>query len=206
MPMFDWAVVAVVSFCAIGRSTGIIVAKLRQVRYRAKATAYPSSWRDRCTQPEPFLLLAITLVLLVTHDAPNAMSPIHVVAAVAGAVLACVGISLMLWAVASFPTVSPGHYILPEHQIVDRGAFGWVRHPLYLAAFLIWAGVAAGFQNLVVLVILAAYVVPAYLIYIRSEERMMIGHFDADYLRYRERVPMLVPGRLPTRRGRTTPC
>ena len=65
----------------------------------------------------------------------------------------------------------------------------------------IWTGLAAGFQNLVVVIIFVVYVVPAYLIYIRSEERMMIGHFDAEYIRYRDRVPMLIPARLPTGRG-----
>jgi protein-S-isoprenylcysteine O-methyltransferase Ste14 len=38
-------------------------------------------------------------------------------------------------------------------------------------------------------------VVPAYLLYIRSEEAMMIESFGDEYRRYRDTVPMLVPRR-----------
>jgi protein-S-isoprenylcysteine O-methyltransferase Ste14 len=39
-------------------------------------------------------------------------------------------------------------------------------------------------------------VIPAYLLYIRSEERMMLDAFGDQYACYRGEVPMLVP-RLP---------
>lgn len=197
----------VIAFAAIGRSTGIIGAKVRQHRYRSRASSYPSTWRDRCTQPEPFLLLVVILVLLVTDDPPADPSALDAVAGIGGAVLAGAGISLMLWAVVSFPAVSPGHYILPEHRLIDRGAYALVRHPLYLAALLIWSGVTVGFESITVLVVLLAYVLPAYLIYIRAEERMMAGHFGPAYERYRDLVPGLVPRWSPARgdRGGTSP-
>jgi protein-S-isoprenylcysteine O-methyltransferase Ste14 len=37
------------------------------------------------------------------------------------------------------------------------------------------------------------YVLPAYLLYMRSEEAMMLNSFGAQYSRYRREVPMLVP-------------
>jgi protein-S-isoprenylcysteine O-methyltransferase Ste14 len=140
----------------------------------------------------------------MTDDPPADPSAATAAAGIMGAVLAGAGISLMLWAVVSFPAVSPGHYILPEHRLIDEGAYAIVRHPLYLAALLIWAGIAAGFQSLAVLVVLLAYVLPAYLIYVRAEERMMSSHFGPAYERYCERVPGLIPRWTPPARGDST--
>lgn len=183
------------SFAALGRCGGIFVAKLRQLRYRARAVVYPRSWRDRCTQPEPFLLCAVTLGLLATHHASFPVSAGALLVSAGGALLSLAGISLMLWAFLSFPSVSPGHYVLPEQQVVTRGPYARVRHPLYLAALLIWCGVTLSFRSPVALVAMV-YVVPAYLIYIRSEEAMLLGHFGAAYERYRSEVGGLLP-RLP---------
>lgn len=194
--MTQWieeASIVAVSIAALGRSLGIFVAKFRQLAYRKRAAAYPSSWRDRCTQPEPFLLFAMTLGLLVTYEAPADPRSAWALVSAAGAVPAVLGISLMLWAFLSFPAVSPGHYVLPEQQVVTKGPYGWVRHPLYLAAFLIWVGLTIRFRSLASLLVTAVYVVPAYVIYIRSEEQMMREHFGEVYQAYAGRVGMLLP-------------
>ncbi|MGZ8752342.1 MAG: hypothetical protein ACXW1S_05110 [Acidimicrobiia bacterium] len=54
------------------------------------------------------------------------------------------------------------------------------------------------------MMILLAYVLPAYLIDIRAEEQMMCPHFGQAYDRYRDRVPGLIPGRTRAGRGDTT--
>jgi protein-S-isoprenylcysteine O-methyltransferase Ste14 len=36
-------------------------------------------------------------------------------------------------------------------------------------------------------------VIPVYLLYMRSEEAMMLESFGAEYSRYRREVPMLLP-------------
>jgi protein-S-isoprenylcysteine O-methyltransferase Ste14 len=196
--MTEWieaASVVAVSFAAFGRCLGIFGAKFRQLAYRRRAAAYPTSWRDRCTQPEPFLLFALTLFLVASREAPVEPPAVLALLSALGAASATAGISLMLWAVVSFPTVSTGHYVLPEQRVVTRGPYGWVRHPLYLAAFLIWLGVAATFRSPAALLALVLYVVPGYVVYIRSEERMMEGHFGEAYRAYARRVGMLVPRR-----------
>jgi protein-S-isoprenylcysteine O-methyltransferase Ste14 len=185
----NWISICVASFCALGRSLGILGAKVRQLRYRRRAVDYPSSWRDRCTQPEPLLLLLTTLTLIATRAEPGTNGALQV----AGACLSGSGISLMLWAVVSFPSVSPGHYILPEHQLVTAGPYGWVRHPLYLAALLIWGGLALAFQSMVAGALTLLYVLPSYLIYIRSEEEMMSRHFGEAYEEYSQKVGRLLP-------------
>lgn len=186
--------IAITAFAALGRCLGIFAAKFRQIAYRKRAATYPRSWQDRCAQPEPFLLFALTLLMLTTYEAPQAETRELMLITALGSLTALVGISTMLWSFLSFPSVSTGHYVLPEQEIVTNGPYAWVRHPLYLAALLIWLGLAITFRSLVVLVTMIVYVIPAYVIYIRSEERMMVEQFGEAYLEYAQRVGMLFPG------------
>lgn len=203
MQAIYWAAILVAVGTALGRSLGIFAVKFRQLAYRKRAVRYPSTWRDRIAGPEPFVLFSLTLGLLATHTAPATPSVAQLLISIAGAVAAGSGITLMLWAVRSFPTVSSGHYILPEHSIVTRGPYGWVRHPLYLAGLLIWIGLMVTFRSPVALAIALLYVLPAYWIYMRAEERMMLDHFGEAYLLYKGEVGMLTPRR--QRRGQRAP-
>jgi len=189
----DDAAVAIVTLAALGRAVGIFAVKFRQLAYRQRAVLYPTGWRDRVASPEPFVLFALTVWLFSTHSAPSAPDARYVAVSVLGAAFGTSGIALMLWAVRSFPAVSSGHYILPEHEIVTRGPYGWVRHPLYAAALLIWVGIALTFRSAGAMLIALVYVLPAYWIYMRSEERMMRDHFGEPYRRYASEVGMLVP-------------
>lgn len=66
-----------------------------------------------------------------------------------------------------------------------------VRHPLYAGFFLaFWATPAMTAGHLLLAVGMSGYM----LIAIRLEERNLIDTFGADYLTYRERTPMLIPG------------
>jgi protein-S-isoprenylcysteine O-methyltransferase Ste14 len=68
-----------------------------------------------------------------------------------------------------------------------------VRHPLYVAAYLVWLAVAIAFESVAALALAVIYVIPAYWIYMRSEEEMLLAHLGDAYRRYREEVGMLVP-------------
>jgi len=76
---------------------------------------------------------------------------------------------------------------------VTAGPYRHLRHPLYSGALLIWASLSVAFISWLVLAITVVYVLPAYLIYMRSEERMLLAHFGEPYASYRNRVGMLLP-------------
>jgi protein-S-isoprenylcysteine O-methyltransferase Ste14 len=192
-PVFVEAALAIVAVAALGRVCGILILKRRQSRYAKRALAAPRSWRDVCTVPEPYLLGATTLVLWLSQRAPAQPSPAELVRAGAGACLAAVAVALMLWVLRAFPAVSTGHYVLPGHRVVAEGPYALVRHPLYLAAYLVWFAVALGFGSGAALALAVCYVVPGYWIYMRSEEAMLIAHLGDAYREYRERVGMLLP-------------
>jgi protein-S-isoprenylcysteine O-methyltransferase Ste14 len=183
-----------VAAAAIVRSVGILLLKIRQLRYLKRSVAAPKGWRDRCTEPEPPLLGVVALVLLA-WTAPTTSSPVASAFAFALAGLSCAaaGWFLIVWAVVAFPDVSPGHYVLPEQRIVTAGPYGHVRNPLYVGAILIWLGLALAFQSGVTIAITLLYVLPGYLANIRSEETMLLEHFGEPYARYLENVGALLP-------------
>jgi protein-S-isoprenylcysteine O-methyltransferase Ste14 len=110
--------------------------------------------------------------------------------------LALAGLFISLWAIS--PTVrrrvilDAGHFVKEEHPLLTRGAYGFVRNPMCLGVILIWFGLAAAFQNALLLFRSVGYVVPVYWFYIRAEERMMSSEFGAQFEEYTRRVGRLL--------------
>lgn len=145
-------------------------------------------WVEWVSSLEPFLLLAWAgRLLLHPPEAPDAF------AVWGGALLVLSGWALILWTYFSWPEIYAGHAVLEGHELVTRGAYGWVRHPVYLAAFLIWGGLALGTWSPGAALITALYVIPSYHLYARSEEEMMLDAFGDEYREYRLRTPMWIP-------------
>jgi protein-S-isoprenylcysteine O-methyltransferase Ste14 len=81
-----------------------------------------------------------------------------------------------------------------QHQLVTRGVYRRIRHPMYSALVVYSVGQAlvipnwvAGPANLIALAILVALRVGA-------EERMMLEGFGDEYAAYSERTKRLIPG------------
>jgi protein-S-isoprenylcysteine O-methyltransferase Ste14 len=89
--------------------------------------------------------------------------------------------------------LSVGHYVLTDQRVVTEGPYAYLRHPIYTAALMIWVSVAIGFASAIAGLITIAYVVPAYYIYSRSEEKMMLQHFGDAYRVYRDGTGGFVP-------------
>lgn len=80
-----------------------------------------------------------------------------------------------------------------DHELIVRGPYRWVRHPIYtglLMAFL-GTGLAIGeWRALLAVVIVAG----SFWIKLRLEERWMREHFGEAYVAYMARVKALIPG------------
>jgi protein-S-isoprenylcysteine O-methyltransferase Ste14 len=143
---------------------------------------------------EPIILIAVAISLLRSIDArPLGPAVAESIAAAVGAGVVVSGWAIIVWTFLSWPTLFAGHGVLVDQGLVTRGAYGWVRHPVYLGAFFIWVGLALAFSSGMTFAIVVLYVIPAYVLYIRSEERMMLQSFGHPYDDYRRRVPMLIP-------------
>jgi protein-S-isoprenylcysteine O-methyltransferase Ste14 len=201
MPTVAYAqALSVIAGVAYIRGLIVIVALTRTFFGRKRFVVLRTGWVEVVCALEPLALLAVTHLVRTGAVPTEAPSLGRMAAAFAGATLSLTGAALMAWTILSWPRIFGGHGILADQQLVTRGAYGFVRHPIYLAALLVWLGLALGYANSSAFLVTGLYVIPVYLLYIRSEEAMMLGAFGDSYRAYRERVPMLIP------KGRARPA
>lgn len=76
-------------------------------------------------------------------------------------------------------------------QLVTRGLYRWVRHPLYTAGLLfIWLTPVMTQNTLVVIIAATVYIIVGAF----YEERKLEREFGAAYTEYKATTPMLIPG------------
>jgi protein-S-isoprenylcysteine O-methyltransferase Ste14 len=103
------------------------------------------------------------------------------------------GLMILLWARTVLGGNWSGMVVFREnHELIERGPYGYVRHPIYSGVFLMVLGTAilsgrvSGF--LAFLILVAGFWVKS-----RQEEKMMTKHFPETYKNYRKRVKALIP-------------
>jgi protein-S-isoprenylcysteine O-methyltransferase Ste14 len=140
--------------------------------------------------------VAVGLVSAVTMigTAPAPPDPIHAIAVMVGLIpLALAGL-LALWGYRSLGReFSSEAEVRPDTVLITQGAFGLVRHPMYLSILLLWSGSALALWS-PVMAVCWLVLVPAFIARSRTEERILTSHFGAAYSDYAARVPMLLPG------------
>jgi protein-S-isoprenylcysteine O-methyltransferase Ste14 len=85
-----------------------------------------------------------------------------------------------------------------SQQLVTRGVYALVRHPLYASLIWMFCGAGLAYANIAVLAATALLFIPAMYYRAAQEERALARAFP-EYADYRRRVGMLFP-RLPQRR------
>jgi len=111
-----------------------------------------------------------------------------------GVVLSLLGIAFSLWSIATLGR----HYDLvlevhQDHELVRRGPYALVRHPVYTGLGLHFAGACLATGNLLLIAGTLLVSFPAFYARARAEERLLRDRFGADYDTYAREVPMLVP-------------
>ena len=88
---------------------------------------------------------------------------------------------------------SPTLEIREKHELITRGIYGFIRHPMYasqwlwvLAQPLLLQNWVAGFLNLLVFI-------PFYFLRVRAEEQLMIEKFGDQYQSYKQKVGGVLP-------------
>jgi protein-S-isoprenylcysteine O-methyltransferase Ste14 len=110
-------------------------------------------------------------------------------------ILTGLGVALYLWCVWHFATFgrgTPGPWDAPG-RVVDRGPYGWVRNPMYLAVLLVVAGEALLFLSLPLLIYLGILALVVQLFVVGYEEPTLTERFGDRYIAYRRRVPRWIP-------------
>jgi len=110
-----------------------------------------------------------------------------------GLIILIMGLSFVLWARANLGTNWSGSVTYKEnHELIKRGPYALVRHPIYTGLLLMFLGTAitignvGGFLGFPVLFI-------SCWIKLKQEEALMIKHFKEGYMDYKKRVKALIP-------------
>ena len=81
-----------------------------------------------------------------------------------------------------------------DHQLVETGPFAYLRHPIYVAIFLLMIAFALGYGHGTKLIIaIPLYAIGTWL-RIGEEERLLAAMFGDAYIRYAARVKRFIPG------------
>jgi protein-S-isoprenylcysteine O-methyltransferase Ste14 len=104
----------------------------------------------------------------------------------AGLTLVVVGLSLRVLARGWKAENSRG-------RLVTSGLYAYIRHPLYLASFLIGLGLCLIMGDGVVLAVYLLLFVAMHAWVIHGEEQWMAAHWGEEYRRYSARVPRFLP-------------
>lgn len=110
-----------------------------------------------------------------------------------GAVLSVSGLVFAIWARVILGRNWSGVITLKEgHELIERGPYRIVRHPIYTGILAMFAGTAiaigyfGGFVGLLLVFV-------SFWLKLKREEDLMLEHFPAKYAAYRRRVKRIIP-------------
>jgi len=152
-----------------------------------------------------FLILIPGLIYAAGYiTGPVLHSPVFTddkISAVISLILFIPGIVFMIWSNAALffigkggPTEGFGVEISPKTKVlVTSGPYRYTRNPMVFGAYSIYLAFAF-FLNSSGSLILAAFFLPVIIFYLKkSEEKRLQNDFGDEFLKYRERVSLLIP-------------
>jgi protein-S-isoprenylcysteine O-methyltransferase Ste14 len=189
-----YLVAALIVICgAYLRVVAALSAAVRTIASRDRFRRFEMGPVELLISVEPLVMAAVTSLALAFQFDPDGATGLDAAAAAAGAALVLYAWNLTAWSFLSWRSIFFGHGVQEGQELVTGGAYGLVRHPVYLGVILIWFGLSAAFLSPIILAATVVYVVPVYLLYMTAEEKMMREEFGETYASYCRRVPMLVP-------------
>lgn len=161
----------------------------------AKRNLESSSWRRQMLLR--FVIVLVALMALRFSGSRQALRAIFSyrpgpLLVLIGSVICGMGVGLAIWA----RTVLGRNWGMPmsrkqDPELVTRGPYAYVRHPIYTGVMCAMLGSALG-QNLIWL--LALLLSAGYFVYsARQEEKLMLREFPTQYAAYMKRSKMLLP-------------
>jgi len=80
-----------------------------------------------------------------------------------------------------------------NHKLKTNGFYKYLRHPSYAASLISFIGFGLSYNNWVSLLLLVVIVTSAFLIRIKTEEKVLINYFGEEYSNYIKRTKKLIP-------------
>ncbi len=165
----------------------------------AAAFTKRSVYRESGAQRLRYWLLLIVAYLLLTrgHRLPYPFN-VRIIPATAivqwiAAVLCTAGFAFCLWARATLGRNWSGTITLKEeHELIERGPYRFVRHPIYtgMMAMILATALVSGYLGGIAAVLLAF---ASFWIKLSAEEKLMLQQFPDQYRSYQRRVKRIIP-------------
>lgn len=202
--VLTWTVVALNVAFALLLAARIAVTHARGgVARTAGASSVPIAMRHVRSNRAAATLVIIAAVAAVYYVAlfawlagvplPGGMSmPITGLTFAVGLVLSLAGLSLMGWTYAIFISWRWRAEVSPGHQLIVKGPFGIVRHPIYLSFALFYLGA----YFLLPFTVFLLHAIASFLAYdyrARTEEAVLLEAFGEHYRTYRARTSRFFP-------------
>lgn len=135
-----------------------------------------------------WLLFALPLEWLYSRVLPNEQAPWAI-----GLAMTAAGVGVAIWARLSLGANWSGTVTLKAgHELVQKGPYRWIRHPIYTGILLAMVGTATIRGQLVgwigTGIVLAGFYIKA-----RREERFLSGEFGASFKEHTKRTGMFLP-------------
>jgi len=164
----------------------------------ARLPVGPKSPRDRRSLLWLGIVQAtgIPLVAITTASAPDAFCRLlwDGVGNALGGIAAAVGLLIRWWAKRTLGRFFTARVaVLPDHQLVQRGPYRYLRHPGYLGILLFFLGWPIVVGHLLALPLFWLPTLAAYLHRIKVEEDALRDAFGALYCEYARRTARLLP-------------
>ncbi len=162
----------------------------------SKRTARRASYSSRLIMFGPVLA---GYLLVVLHVIPRDWLvlrpwPLTLSVQAAGLILTALGCGFAIWARVTLGTNWSGiPNVKQEHELIVKGPYALVRHPIYSGLSLALAGTGLAADRSAY-VLLWALLVVSYAVKIRQEERFMQETFPSAYPEYKQHVKALIPG------------
>jgi protein-S-isoprenylcysteine O-methyltransferase Ste14 len=169
------------------QNTMILVLRRRAPPLKTKSESKASSLR--IWNLSPLLTLFVTLLLGYTQ-----IGPLPDWGYYPGLLVAILGFAVVYW---GYWTL--GRYLSPElviyqgHQLVERGPFRFVRHPVYSGLLLAVVGFGFAVQSWAAIVCDVIIYAVSFGYRLRAEEGLLISEFGDQYKSYSRRVKRLIP-------------
>ena len=112
---------------------------------------------------------------------------------IGGIILTVIGCLLFSWSVIAREKYAVSWGMTEHHRMVTWGPYRYVRHPSYLAYFLMIFGLLFMWLNLLAAPCLLA--IPGYFQVVDEEEKMLIARFGEEYQRYQTKTGRFWPRR-----------
>lgn len=110
-----------------------------------------------------------------------------------GIVITGFGYALFIWSVLARGKFATSWEMPQNQELVTWGPYRYVRHPSYLAYFILFTGFFLIVLNLLAAIPLVA--IPSYVGLVNREEELLTRRFGVDYLKYRRKTGRFLPRR-----------